>query len=480
MERLLELIRQRDDLEEQIRTLRIGLAENSPLGGMAVISPPRSVSVTPLMTRMVMDGNGDGNTTVITTNNSNNGWMMEVQRLKDRLDRLEAQSMGSGGTTTTTTRVDMDNAVVVKLNVGGTIFQTLRTTLQSHPQSMLAALVSGRHQVARDAQGIIFIDRDPKCFAAILMFLRGEEPLPLHDEDTRRKFANDCDYYGLPRPEAPFVVSGVRLARTLHAGTNMWAMDARGDLIVAGNKLFRISGTFIGELKGHTAPVLCVKISPALDVVATGSEDTTVRLWSVKTLECIQVLTGHTMSVCALDLADGVVCSASADWAIRVWKLETGEFLRVLHATEPVFCVRIDGDLIICGGEKAIHVWSRAKYRLQKTFPAHTKPTTNIAVVGPYAITSSNDRSVKVWQKMSWNCVRMHEYESEITAIDAAGDFLFCGDASGVVTIRSVTSGVLLTSIDTKKTSILSLVCLKESHLFVCGSMSGEVGIYEL
>lgn len=472
MDNLLDIIRQRDELDTEIRRLRGQLAGGGPLGGRAAISPPPSVDVTPILPRMFtheqQQGGNDSNTS------SSGFWMEELHQLRGRVERLELESA--------LRKRDLEDASqpVVKLNVGGTVFQTLRTTLQTHPQSMLAALVSGRHQVARDSQGIIFVDRDPRCFGAILMFLRGEEPLPLHDEDMRRKFANDCDYYGLPRPEAPLVVSGVRLARTLHARTNLWAMDARGDLIVAGNKLFRISGTYIGELQGHTAPVLCTKISAALDLIATGSEDTTVRLWSVKTLECIQVLVGHTMSVCALDLADGVVCSASADWAIRVWKLENGEFLRVLHATEPVFCVRIDGDLIICGGEKAIHVWSRSKYRLQKTFPAHTKPTTNIAVLGPYAITSSNDRSVKVWQKLSWNCVRMHEYESEITAIDAAGDFLFCGDASGVVTIRSVTSGVLLTSIDTKKTSILSLVCLKESHLFVCGSMSGEVSIYEL
>lgn len=330
-----------------------------------------------------------------------------------------------------------------------------------------------------DSHGQLFVDRDARYFSLVLMFLRGEQPLPLHDEESRRRFASDCEYYGLPRPDSPFLVSAVRLVRTLHAHTNLWAMDARGDLIVAGHKLFRINGAFLGELVGHGGPILCVKIARTLDVIATGSEDATVRLWSVKTLQCEKVLTGHTMSVCALDVADGVVCSASADWAIRVWKLDTGEFLRVLHATEPVFCVRIDEDLIICGGEKAIHVWSRSKYRLQKTFPAHSKPTTNIATLGPYAITSSNDRSVKVWQKLSWNCVRMHEYECEATAMDVAGDFLFCGDSSGVVTIRSVTSGALLRSVETKKSSILALCVLEDSHLFVCCSVAGEILIFE-
>jgi WD40 repeat protein len=183
--------------------------------------------------------------------------------------------------------------------------------------------------------------------------------------------------------------------------------------------------------------------------------------------------------------------------------MDNGELLRVLSATEPVFCVRLDGDLIVCGGEKAIRkpivvlhlvfvfsihaqyctdVWSRSKYRLAKTFSAHSKPTTNIAMIGPYAITSSNDRSVKIWQKLSWNCVRMLEYNNEVTAMDVAGDFLFCGDSSGAITIRSVTSGALVPwneSYESKRSSVLALVCLKEARLFVCCSVSGEIQVFE-
>lgn len=271
---------------------------------------------------------------------------LQVANLRSRVEALEQQREPH------MSHRRCEDSAVVRINVGGTVFSTLRSTLVAFPSSLLAAMV-GANNVARDSEGNIFVDRDPRTFEAILAFLRGEPLSP----DEMRRFSAAADYFGLPRVESPFVVTEVRLVRTLHAHTNLWALDARGDLVVAGGKiglLWRINGTVLGELVGHAMPILCVKISPALDLIATGSEDSTVRLWSVKTLECVHVLRGHQLSVCTVDVADGIVCSASADWAIRVWKLETGELLRVLSATEPVFCVRIDGDSIVCGGEKAI------------------------------------------------------------------------------------------------------------------------------
>lgn len=61
---------------------------------------------------------------------------------------------------------------VIKLNVGGVTFQTTRVTLVSHPDSMLAAMFSGRYKLPADSKGHIFIDRDGTHFRYILNFLR--------------------------------------------------------------------------------------------------------------------------------------------------------------------------------------------------------------------------------------------------------------------------------------------------------------------
>eukprot|EP01103_Thecamoeba_quadrilineata_P011912 TRINITY_DN2957_c0_g1_i1.p1 TRINITY_DN2957_c0_g1~~TRINITY_DN2957_c0_g1_i1.p1 ORF type:complete len:621 (+),score=142.90 TRINITY_DN2957_c0_g1_i1:73-1935(+) len=60
----------------------------------------------------------------------------------------------------------------VRLNVGGKLFQTSRSTLMSDRDSMLAKLVDMNIPSLKDESGAIMIDRDPKFFAPLLNFLR--------------------------------------------------------------------------------------------------------------------------------------------------------------------------------------------------------------------------------------------------------------------------------------------------------------------
>ena len=54
---------------------------------------------------------------------------------------------------------------LVKLNVGGKIYQTTLDTLRKDPNSMLCAMFSGRHELKPDGEdGAYFIDRDGKLF----------------------------------------------------------------------------------------------------------------------------------------------------------------------------------------------------------------------------------------------------------------------------------------------------------------------------
>ena len=68
---------------------------------------------------------------------------------------------------------------IVKLDVGGQHFTTSLQTLTRDPNSMLAAMFSGRHEVQTTEDGSFFIDRDGTYFRFILNYLRnGELILP--------------------------------------------------------------------------------------------------------------------------------------------------------------------------------------------------------------------------------------------------------------------------------------------------------------
>ena len=59
-----------------------------------------------------------------------------------------------------------ESGYVVSLNVGGTLFTTYKATLLQHPDSMLAALISGP-QSSAVYNGATFIDRDAQVKVAL-------------------------------------------------------------------------------------------------------------------------------------------------------------------------------------------------------------------------------------------------------------------------------------------------------------------------
>eukprot|EP00088_Acartia_fossae_P062007 TRINITY_DN7462_c0_g2_i1.p1 TRINITY_DN7462_c0_g2~~TRINITY_DN7462_c0_g2_i1.p1 ORF type:complete len:224 (-),score=55.98 TRINITY_DN7462_c0_g2_i1:107-733(-) len=65
----------------------------------------------------------------------------------------------------------------ITLNVGGTRFQTSRTTLLSEPESMLAKMFDpvSPMKPAKTQDGVFFIDRDPDTFKEVLSYLRSKE-----------------------------------------------------------------------------------------------------------------------------------------------------------------------------------------------------------------------------------------------------------------------------------------------------------------
>ena len=83
----------------------------------------------------------------------------------------------------------------VKLNVGGHYFTTSLQTLTKDPNSMLAAMFSGKFEMKPSEDGAFFIDRDGTHFRFILNYLRtGKLTLP-DGETSLKEFAEEAEFY---------------------------------------------------------------------------------------------------------------------------------------------------------------------------------------------------------------------------------------------------------------------------------------------
>lgn len=123
----------------------------------------------------------------------------------------------------------------VKLNVGGTRFETTLSTLQRHPDSMLGTMFSGREgiKVHVDDDGYVFIDRSGEHFHIILDYLRTDELDEPPDARAMRALERELKFYMLepPRPVSMRPQSGFtreEVKQFLYDGKSLSRMDLRG------------------------------------------------------------------------------------------------------------------------------------------------------------------------------------------------------------------------------------------------------------
>jgi len=164
-------------------------------------------------------------------------------------------------------------------------------------------------------------------------------------------------------------------------------------------------------LKDHTGPVLCVVFSPSGAQVASGSGDSTVRLWNAEDGDCQHVLVGHDSRVnnVAYSPTGDRVASASHDNTIRLWDTDTGECCHIFVGhTDSVFVVRFSpqGNTVASGGkDRTVRLWN-AEGRTCKTLAGHTDIITCIeySTEGEHIVSGSGDCSARLWDVVSGQC----------------------------------------------------------------------------
>jgi WD40 repeat protein len=87
----------------------------------------------------------------------------------------------------------------------------------------------------------------------------------------------------------------------------------------------------IQTLDDHESGINCMALSGDYSVIATGSDDHNIRLWSTKTtpVDCLSLLSGHTDYITYILIYENYLISASADKTMRRWDVTTGECVMV-------------------------------------------------------------------------------------------------------------------------------------------------------
>jgi U3 small nucleolar RNA-associated protein 13 len=107
-------------------------------------------------------------------------------------------------------------------------------------------------------------------------------------------------------------------------------------ILSAGGKAARGELKLVGTCRGHKRGVWAVRFGRTERVLATGSGDKTVKLWSLDDFSCVKTFEGHTNSVLRVDfISMGMqLVSSAADGLVKLWNIREEECVATMDNHE--------------------------------------------------------------------------------------------------------------------------------------------------
>jgi len=170
--------------------------------------------------------------------------------------------------------------------------------------------------------------------------------------------------------------------------------------------LWTEKGELIGQpYLGHMDAITDIAFSPTDNIVATASDDGTIRMWILNDMPHSLKITGHNDAVTSLAFSPSgdLIASGSCDNTIRLWTKEGdsfGEAITGHRAFVTTVAFSPDGSYIVSGcGDGTIRLWDLEGNLLSDPLIGHEDQITNVIISpdGQTIASGSCDGTIRLW-----------------------------------------------------------------------------------
>ncbi|HEY9726455.1 MAG TPA: AAA-like domain-containing protein [Chroococcales cyanobacterium] len=240
------------------------------------------------------------------------------------------------------------------------------------------------------------------------------------------------------------------------------------------------------RLEGHSEGVISVSFSPNGQMIASASNDKTIKLWSLDGKE-LQTLKGHGSGVISASFSpDGqMIASASNDKTIKLWSLDGKELQTFKGHSCGVISVSFspNGQMIAsASNDETIKLWSKDGRQLQ-TFQGHQGEVNSVSFSpdGQMIASTSLDRTLKLWSLEGRELQTFQGHSDGVTSLSFSpdGETIASAGRDNVIKLWS-RDGRELQIFQGHNNAVISVIFSPDGQTIASGSRDRTIKLWSL
>ncbi|KAL3491549.1 quinon protein alcohol dehydrogenase-like superfamily [Aspergillus germanicus] len=258
------------------------------------------------------------------------------------------------------------------------------------------------------------------------------------------------------------------------------------------HRLPKVEETWSAELQnlgGHLGMVESVRFSPDARLLASSSDDRTVRLWNSSTGELYRIFEGNSNVYSSVVFSPNSqhLAANSEDQTIQIWDTATGELQRTLRTpfkSIQSIAFSPDGQFLALGFGRIIGLLDPNTGKLCRYFKGHSHSICSIAFSpnGQLLASGSMDNTVKIRDAITrklYRTLKGHHGTVNSVAFSPNGQLLASGSDDETIKIWDASTGELYHTLDDYIDWVKSVDFSTDGRLLASGSDDGTIKIWD-